>query len=132
FQTDTTVPSVNRPSAGMVTLPSSAEIMLLVTSSFNTAQHLYILDGTNHRILDLQMASVPSPGTPTASREASPSVTMKLVRQYASTQALGHVRSMAVDPSKPALDVLVQKDDAAGQQVITTVNINPNNQNSCT
>jgi len=132
FQADTTVPSVTHPSLGIVTLPSSVETMLLVTGSVTTTQHLYILDGTNHRILDLQMASTLGAGTPTASTEAAPSVTMKLVRQYASTQALGHMRSMAVDPSKPVLDVLVQKDDAAGQQVITTVNVNPNNQNGCT
>ncbi len=131
FGADTPVPSVSRPSSGIVTVPSSAETVLLAAGAVNRMQDLYILDGANHRILDLQAASAPSTATPTASTDAGSGMMMKLVRQYASTQALGHVRSMVVDPSKPALDVLVQKEDAAGQQAIATVNVTASNQNGC-
>ena len=131
FRAEMTVPAVTRPIPGIVNLPSAAETMTLVAGQVNAMPHLYILDGTNHRILDMQVASATGTATPPASTEAEPSVKMQLVRQYAWMQGLSQVRSIVVDPSHPELDALVQKEDSDGQQAIVKVNVTPNNQNGC-
>lgn len=135
FTSTTPVPTATRPAPAeaVLNLPGTQQTMMLVAGQVNGTQHLYILDGTNRRILDLKVASVtPANGTPAvAGTSGGASVRMDVLRQYASTQLLSHVQNMVLDPSAAQLDLLLQNQDAGGQQAIAAVNANPQNPGGC-
>lgn len=106
----------------ILSVPGAA---FLVAGTVTTTPHLYIVDNTNHRIIDLVNAteavtpaatSTPVPASKTAATTKAPGgkavdttagvVSMRFVRQYASSSVLASMKSVVVDPKTPQLTLL--------------------------
>ncbi len=124
----------------ILTLPGAT---FLVAGTVTTTPHLYIVDNTNHRIIDLVNAtdavtpaavatSTPVPASSvkaTATAKApggkavdntAGAVSMRFVRQYASSSVLASMKSVVVDPKTPQLTLLTQQ---AGQPTQVSINL---------
>ncbi|HEV2582060.1 MAG TPA: Stp1/IreP family PP2C-type Ser/Thr phosphatase [Ktedonobacteraceae bacterium] len=114
--TSVPTPTATQPAtSGIVTLtvPNAAQLAVGVVS--NTT-HLYIGDSSNHRVIDLVVAS--STGT---------SVTMKLIQQYVSAQLLNKVESIAVDPGGATMYLL----DQVSAKQISLISVSTALQSGC-
>ncbi|GCE11679.1 Stp1/IreP family PP2C-type Ser/Thr phosphatase [Tengunoibacter tsumagoiensis] len=102
------------------TVPGSA---FLVGGSIGGESHLYVVDNTNHRVIDLTFPkgsnvsiAAPTSQTATVTPQATASSTKtpetipgaRLVRQYASPQTITQVNSMLIDASGTHLILLSQ------------------------
>ena len=113
----------------------------------NTVPHLYILDATLRRILDLKVAdaSTGSGGTPvTPTNAVTPTATntgggvvnnaspvkLHLERQYASATLFAQARSMAVDPQSSQVNVVAQTSPNASS-MLSLVSFNASSPNGC-
>jgi hypothetical protein len=114
-------------------IPGTSVSPSLSVGVVGAAPHLYILDITQHRVLDLQaaaganLASTPA-STPTSKATGGGGVTgsvmLQLVRQYTSPTLFGAARSMAFDTQKVQAEVLTQS--AASMNVIAFGTSSPN------
>jgi hypothetical protein len=106
---------------------------LLASGSVGNTPHLYLGDPTNHRVLDLQVLPVGTPGgpTPTATTTAATppvaSLTMQPVQQLVSPQ-FSTLKGIAVDPQGTTINILTQQ-DASNLNVVSTSSAL---QNGCT
>lgn len=138
FTLNTPVPQVAAPSSVFLMLPGAVS---LVAGNVKQTPHLYIVDTTNHRILDLQ--AVPTSAavtttsmtpTPTTSANSpgggvattNSQVKMQLMRQYASSSLLTTVNGTVADPTQTQLYLLTQNGQNAGTQNIVAVNTDQN------
>lgn len=95
----------------------------LVASTINDVSHLYIVDDTTyHRIIDLQIVKNNAVATATAASTAGPSMTMKLVQQYASPNLFVNVKGIGVDPKVATLYLVVQNEQNAATRNFVTIN----------
>jgi hypothetical protein len=103
--------------------------------------HLYVLDATLRRILDLKVADASTgPGgtslTPTATNTGggavnnASSVKLHLERQYASATLFAQARSMAVDPQSSQVTVVAQTPPNASS-MLSLVSFNASSPNGC-
>lgn len=137
FTLNTPVPQVAAPSSVFLMLPGA---VLLVAGNVNQTPHLYIVDTTDHRILDLQAvpamtAATSTSMTPTPTTSAnSPgggiaitnSQKMQLMHQYASSSLLVTVNGTVADPTQAQLYLLTQTGQNADTQNIVAVNTDQN------
>ena len=86
---------------------------MLASGVVNGTPHLYVGDPTNHRVLDLQILPVGTPGgpTPTATTGTSTvaSLTMQPVQQLVSPQ-FNTLKGIAIDPQGATINILTQLD----------------------
>ncbi len=141
------VPTVTPGGMTSLAVPGATSPRTLGVGLVNAVPHLYILDATLHRMLDLRVpgastapvASSTTPGnghTPTATitgggavNNAS-SVTLHLERQYASPTLFAQVKSMAVDPQGSQVNVVAQTPPNA-PSMLSLVSFNASSQSGC-
>jgi hypothetical protein len=142
------VPTVTSGETTALSVPGATSPRTLAVGVVNAVPHLYILDATLHRILDLKVAdaSTGSVGTsitptnavtPTATNtgggavnNASP-VKLHLERQYASATLFAQARSMAVDPQSSQVNVVAQTLPNASSIMLSLVSFNASSPNGC-
>jgi serine/threonine protein phosphatase PrpC len=121
FHTGMTVPTVTASTSTQSgNLPLNVVDASQLTAgavSGETQPHLYIVDPTNNRLLDLQV-STPSTTAPTPTTTASTgnggsvaggnSVTVELNKQYVSTNLFANMRNVVTDPKGLPIYVLTQ------------------------
>jgi hypothetical protein len=142
-----TVPTVTPGGMTSLSVPGATLPHTLAVGLVNTVPHLYILDATLHRILDLKVAdasagavgsstTTTSSVTPTATNTgggavttATP-VTLHLERQYASSTLFAQTKSMAVDPQGTQVNVVAQTPSNASS-MLSLVSFNASSQIGC-
>lgn len=120
FLWQTPVPTVSQTGTKVLVAPGTTSSSALGVGTVNGEPHLYIMDTTLHRILDLWTMSGGSAGTPTpgitptstttgggVANNNSP-VTLHLAKQYVSPTLLAQSKSMAVDTQGSQVNVLSQ------------------------
>jgi len=140
YITATPVPTPTGQVAPFLSLPRAA---LVTAGQVGKDVHLYVVDGQNHRILDLQQDSGSSAGgTPTAgatSPASSPTVTgthtndgggvvsnqitMQLKQQYVSSDQFAGVKSIVTNPKSAGFSVLVQSGSAGSDPALLSVDL---------
>ncbi len=100
---------------------SGATAMAAGTLSDDPNPHLFILDSSNSRILELKIvpsAALPAATTPTITASAggggamASGISMQLINQFASVSVLGNAKSVVVDPTSTQNMVYALTQDA--------------------
>ena len=124
FSWQTPVPTVSQAGTKALAALGTTSSSALGVGTVNGEPHLYIMDTTLHRILDLKMKSGGSAGastpgiTPTSTTTGggvannNSSVTLQLAKQYVSPTLLAQPKSMAVDTQGSQVNVLSQNSPA--------------------
>ena len=120
FLWQTPVPAVTQGGTKSLAVPGTASTSALAVSVFQGEPHLYIMDTTSHRVLDLKTSGGGSAGTPTAGVTPTSTITgggvannnssviLQLAQQYVSPTLLVSPKSIAVDAPGSHIDVLSQ------------------------
>ncbi|MDQ6644280.1 MAG: Stp1/IreP family PP2C-type Ser/Thr phosphatase, partial [Chloroflexota bacterium] len=137
FSWQTPVPTVSQAGTNALAVLGTTSSSALGVSTENGEPHLYIMDTTLHRILELKTPSGGSAGastpgiTPTSTttgggvaNNTSP-VTLQLAEQYVSPTLLAQPRSMAVDTQNTQVNVLSQNSPA--MPALISFHSNPQN-----
>jgi len=117
----------------------------LTSGMVNNVAHLFLVDGSSHRVIDLRVAPAPVPATPvanatpaatattpaTATSGTGTPVTMELVQQYASSNLLSSVRGITPDPNTPVLYLLTQGGQTPSGLNLISLNINLSQRQQC-
>ena len=137
FLWQTPVPTVSQAGTNALDALGTTSSSALGVSTENGVPHLYIMDTTLHRILDLKMKSGGSAGastpgiTPTSTTTGggvannNSSVTLQLAKQYVSPTLLAQPKSMAVDTQGSQVNVLSQNSPA--MPALISFHTNPQN-----
>ena len=116
------VPASPAPQQSFLTVPAGGG-NLMMAGSVNNTPHLYIVDVTNHRVLDLIEPAAKNVGGGVAT------VMVQLSQQYASPTMLALVKGVALDPTGTQLNLLTQTDQRSATLGIAQVNVT---KNACT
>ncbi len=124
FTLQTPVPTATSGGFTSLSLPgtTSSSALAVGVPAPGTQPHLYIMDATFHRVLDLKMADTGTAGgvtppvataTTTSTNSgggiiSSPPSKLQLVKQYASSSLFAQMRSMTVDSPGAQVNVLTQ------------------------
>jgi len=143
FTVQTPVPTVPTSGSTSLSLPgtNSSSALAVGTPAPGTLPHLYIMDATLQRVLDLQVAQggtaggvTPPVATATASSNkggggiiSSPSSKLQLVKQYASSSLFAQMKSLTVDSPDAQVNVLAQ--NSASTLSLTSFSVSQ--QNGC-
>lgn len=106
---------------------------LLIAAGWKTtdaATHLYLLDSSNHRILDLkQLAATGTTPTvvPTGTSTTGTNMTFQVEQQYVSSSVVDPAKSFAADPLNPTVYLLTQ----GAQMAPTLLSINVSLPSAC-
>jgi hypothetical protein len=147
FTWTTPVPTVTPGGTTSLSVPGATSPRTLAMGVVNSVPHLYILDATLHRILDLKVAdasTVPGGTSITPTNAVTPTVTntgggavnsaspvkLHLERQYASATLFAQARSMAVDPQSSQVNVVAQTPPNA-LSMLSLVSFNASSPNGC-
>jgi serine/threonine protein phosphatase PrpC len=137
FVWQTPVPTVSQAGTKALAAPGTSSLNALGVGTLNGEPHLYIMDTTLHRILDLKTisggnAGASTPGiTPTSTTTGggvannNSSVTLQLAKQYVSPTLLAQPKSMAVDTQGSQVNVLSQNSPA--MPALISFHTNPQN-----
>ena len=128
----TTTPVPQSGSANISLTVLGAVSLTVGVSTANTSPHLYIVDQTNRRVLDLVVNSLPTTVTPTATPNgnggsvatAAGNVTLQLQQQYVSTDLFASLKGMSVDPKGAPFYTLTQSAQASST-ALNLVSITP-------
>jgi hypothetical protein len=141
FTWTTPVPTVTPGGTTSLSVPGATSPRTLAVGLVNAVPHLYVLDATLRRILDLKVtdASTGPVGTsltPTATNTGggavnnASSVKLHLERQYASATLFTQARSMAIDPQSSQVNVVAQTSPNASS-MLSLVSFNASSPNAC-
>ena len=111
------VPAVTPVTSGNEAPLTVSGNAMLTAGMVNGIPHLFILDTTNHRVLDLKETG----------SNTGPEVGFQLVQQYASSSILAQAKSITFDPQNPQIDILSQDD----QSYYNLVTIGVSSQTAC-
>jgi hypothetical protein len=139
FTFNAVVPQVVPQSSVFLTLPRATSLAAGQNQT-DKNQHLYIVDGLYHRILDLKIAvatassTTPTPASTTGGTgggvagagNSSGSLTMQLLQQYASPHLLAHVKSIVPDPKEAQLYLLTQNEQNPATLNLVSLDVSQN------
>lgn len=142
FTANTPVPSIPVPSTSPFVTVSNA---FLMAGEMHQEPHLYIVDNTYHRILDLASAKgalttslTPTPTTATsnvgggvASTAASNQVTMQLNQQYISPPLLANIKSLVADPNPTSNRLALLAQNAQSAAALNLISVNVSQTGTC-
>ncbi len=122
FSWATPVPTASTGGTNALLIPGAPVSNSLAVGIMGTVPHLYILDITQHRVLDLQTAAganvAPTPTSEaTGGGGVTGSVMLQLVRQYASPSLFSSVKSMAFNAQNVQVDMVTQ--NLSGMNLVT-------------
>jgi hypothetical protein len=125
FQWDTPLVVPSSQSSGEIRQPFAniTGATLLASGSINEAMYLFVVDNSNHRILQLQYNAANNTGANGgAAAQAAvggPAVASPLqyTKQYVSASKLSSVKSLMVDPNQAAISLLTQTSGNSLSQV---------------
>jgi serine/threonine protein phosphatase PrpC len=102
---------------------------ILASGEVNGAPHLYIGDSTNHRLLDLEILPASATSTPAVTgTPTGASLIMQLDQQFASSQLLNVVKSIAVDPQAQGANINILGQNSSQ---LNLVSVSPGLQTKC-
>ena len=142
FTWENAVPTVTTGSGSTTSLsvPGTTSTRALMVGLVNAVPHLFVLDASLHRVLDLtavgSSVATPTTGatpTPTSTKtgggvvSAATPVTLTLVKQYVSATLLTQGKSMAVDMQGGNVNVLTQ----SAPTLLSLIAFSTNSQNTC-
>jgi hypothetical protein len=139
FTSTTPVPMVTPGGTNALSIPGTTLSDALAAGTVNNVPHLYIMDVSLHRVLDLVVAdnaagaSTPTTGASPASTSTTTvgggvtgSVMLLLARQYTSSTLFAQVKSLAFDAQSVQADVVTQN---ASQ--MNLISFSTSSQNGC-
>ena len=143
FTVQTPVPTVPASGSTSLAIPgtNSSSALAVGTPALGTQPHLYIMDATLQRVLDLKVAesgttgsATPPVATATSSSNkggggiiSGPSSRLQLVKQYASSSLFAQMKSITVDSPDAQVNVLTQ--NSASTMSLTSFSVSQ--QNGC-
>lgn len=130
----TAVPQVTTQPSTFLRFPGATLVVAGDGFAAKSPLHLYVVDSTNHRVLDLMStnATVVATVTPTSTSatpgigvvgSTSAQVSMELSKQYTSSSLLTNVKSLVADPKQALLHILTQADANAADLSVISVDV---------
>ncbi len=147
FSLKVDVPAPGPQTSSFLSIPDASHAVFLAAGQINNKAQLYVVDSIYHRVLALQLPQSLAIATPTSTASKKPTqtstgasnvesgavsatpVTMVLVQQYVSSDALTTVKSVAANPKLPTLNLLTTNGQNPAGTNLLAVDISM--QNAC-